>query len=127
MNKKIIFILIIVNLLLIPIMLYFKYSLNLINPIITNISIFLMLFSLIFLIVYGVLISKNSNEIYLFFIPSMIFAFIVRSIPNLIFSLQPLHDSYFYYTCSLNIIETGTITPFLHGGIQILMYNFNGL
>jgi len=73
-----------------------------------------MLFSLIFLIVYGILISNSSNEIYLFFIPSLIFAFIVRSIPNLIFSLQPLTDSYFYYTCTLNIIETGTITPFLN-------------
>ena len=72
-----------------------------------------MLFSLIFLIIYGILISNNSNEIYLFFIPSMIFAFVVRSIPNLVMSIQPLHDSYFYYTCSLNIIETGTITPFL--------------
>ena len=113
MNKKITFILIIVNLLLIPIMLYFKYSLNIINPVITNITIFLMLFVLIFLIVYGILISRSSNEIYLFFIPSLIFAFIVRAIPNLVFSLQPLHDSYFYYTCSLNIIETGTITPFL--------------
>ena len=113
MNKKITSILIIVNLLLIPIMLYFKYSLNFINPLITNISIFLMLFSLIFLIVYGILISNNSKEIYLFFIPSMIFAFLVRSIPNLVMNIQPLHDSYFYYTCTLNIIETGTITPFL--------------
>lgn len=72
-----------------------------------------MLFSLIFLIVYGIFISKNSKEIYLFFIPSLIFAFLVRSIPNLVMNIQPLHDSYFYYTCSLNIIETGKITPFL--------------
>lgn len=95
-------------------MLYFKYSLTFVNPLITNLSVFFMIFSLMFLIVYGILISNKSGEIYLFFIPSIIFAFIIRSVPNLILSYPPLQDPYFYIVNSLNIINNGTINPVLN-------------
>jgi len=122
MDNKLTSILIFVYLLLVPIMLYFKYSLYFTNPLITNLSIFLMIFTLIFLIVYGIWISTTSKEVYLFLVPSMIFAFVVRSIPNLIMSYPPLHDPYFHFITTLNIIDYGTTTPILsswYSGISI--------
>lgn len=104
---------IITYLLLIPLAIYFKYFPMIINATITNVLIFLLVFILASLLVYGGFIIKESKDIYLILPQSLIFIFIARAIPNLRLSYPPLHDPYYHFVAALNVINYGTLQPIL--------------
>jgi len=56
---------------------------------------------------------KKSTDIYFLLLQSLIFVFIARAIPNLRLSYPPLHDPYYHYVCTLNVLRYGTLKPFL--------------
>ncbi len=43
----------------------------------------------------------------------LIFIFIARAIPNLRLSYPPLHDPYYHYVCTLNVLRYKTLKPVL--------------
>jgi hypothetical protein len=112
-KRRLTVIAIITNLLLIPLAAYFKYFTTIINSEVTNIFICLLVFLLISLLVYGAFIIKKSTDIYFLLPQSLIFVFIARALPNLRLSYPPLHDPYYHYVCTLNILEYGTLKPVL--------------
>lgn len=93
--------------------LYFKEFPTIINASITNFFIFIVVFTLILLLVYGAFLIKKTKDLYLLLPQSLIFAFIARAVPNLRLSYPPLHDPYFHYVCTLNVLEYGTLKPIL--------------
>lgn len=112
-KRRLTVIAIITYLLLIPLVAYFKYFPTIINSESTNILIVLLVFLLTSLLVYGAFIIKKSTDIYFLLPQSLIFAFIARAIPNLRLSYPPLHDPYYHYVCTLNVLEYGTLKPVL--------------
>jgi len=100
-------------LLLVLITAYFKYFPTFISPEISNIFIVLSIFLIIILLVYEILLISVLADIYFVLPQSMIFIFIVRAIPHLRLSYPPLHDPYYYFVVTLNIIQYGTLTPIL--------------
>jgi len=112
-KRRLTVIAIIACLLLIPLAAYFKYFPTIINSGVTNILIFLLVFLLTSLLVYGAFIIKKSTDIYFLLPQSLIFVFIARAVPNLRLSYPPLHDPYYHYVCTLNVIRYGTLEPIL--------------
>ena len=112
-KRRLTIIAIIACLLLIPLAAYFKYFPTIINSEVTNILIFLLVFLLTSLLVYGAFIIKKSTDIYFLLPQSLIFVFIARAVPNLRLSYPPLHDPYYHYVCTLNVLKYGTLEPIL--------------
>jgi hypothetical protein len=104
---------IISSLLLIPIIIYFKYFFIIFNSYTSNIFIFCIIFLFIFLLVYGSFILEKSNDVYFLIPQSLMFTFLARAIPNLRLSYPPLHDPYYHFVCTLNVIEYDTLMPIL--------------
>ena len=92
---------------------HFKYFPTIINTVITNFYIFMLVFTLTLLLVYGALLIKKNNDVYFLLPQSLIFTFIARAVPNLRLSYPPLHDPYYHFVCTLNVIEYGTLRPIL--------------
>jgi len=112
-------------LLLILIAAYFKYFPTIINSEITNILILLLVFALTSLLVYGSFIIQKSTDVYFLLPQSLIFTFIARAIPNLRLSYPPLHDPYYLFVSTLNIIEYGTLEPILgwwYSGVDVQLH-----
>ncbi len=112
-KRRLTIIAIITYLLLIPLATYFKYFPTIINSEVNNIFIFLLVFLLTLLLVYGAFIIKKYNDVYLLLPQSLIFVFIARALPNLRLSYPPLHDPYYHFVCTLNVIKYGTLKPVL--------------
>lgn len=112
-NRKLTVIAIITYLFLSLLAVYFKYFPMIINATITNVLIFLLVFILASLLVYGGFIVKESKDIYLLLPQSLIFVFIARAVPNLRLSYPPLHDPYYHFVAALNVINYGTLEPIL--------------
>jgi hypothetical protein len=101
--------------------LYFKKFPTIINASVTNFFIFIAVFTLTLLLVYGAFILKKTTDLYFLLPQSLIFSFIARAVPNLRLSYPPLHDPYFHFVCTLNVIEYGTLKPILgwwYGGVD---------
>lgn len=92
---------------------YFKQFPTIVNATITNLFIFMLVFTLTSLIIYGAFLVKKTNDIYFLLPQSLIFTFIARAVPNLRLSYPPLHDPYYHFVCTLNVIEYGTLRPIL--------------
>lgn len=100
-------------LLLISIALYFKYFPTIINSQVSNIFISSSVFIFISLLVYGSFILEKPKDVYFLIPQSLMFTFLARAVPNLRFSYPPLHDPYYHFVCTSNIIEYGTLKPVL--------------
>lgn len=98
-------------LLLSLITIYFKYFPIIINPAISNILISLLIFTFIFILIYGSCFIRGNLDVYFFLPQSLIFCFIARAIPNIRLSYPPLHDPYFHYVCTSNILFIGSLEP----------------
>lgn len=112
-NRRLTIIAIITYLLLIPLAVHFKYFTMIINATISNVFIFLLIYIVVSLLVYGGFIIKTSKDIYYILPQSLIFIFIVRAAPNLVLSYPPLHDPYYHFAAALNVINYGTLEPIL--------------
>jgi len=112
-NNKLKVISILSFLLLIPIALYFKYFPTIININISNLFIFSLIFLLICFLVYGSFIIQKPEDVYFLIPQSLMFTFLARAIPNLRLPYPPLHDPYYHFVCTLNVIEYGTLKPIL--------------
>lgn len=104
---------IVTYLLLALLAIYFKQIPTIINTTISNSFIFMLVFALTLLLVYGTFLIKKTNDIYFLLPQSLIFTFIARAVPNLRLSYPPLHDPYFHFVSTLNVIEYGTLRPIL--------------
>jgi|GEM_PF-1736758 len=124
-KRRLMIIAITTYLLLIPLVTYFKYFPRIVNSEITNVFIFLLVFLLTLLLVYGAFLMGKSTDVYLLLPQSLIFIFIARAVPNLRLSYPPLHDPYYHYICTLNILRYGTLKPILdwwYGGVDIQLH-----
>lgn len=92
---------------------YFKFFPTIVNSAISNFIIFMIVFLSIMLLVYASFTIKTNNEVYLLMPQALIFTFIARAIPNLRLSYPPLHDPYYHFVSTLNILEYYTLNPIL--------------
>lgn len=107
--------------LLVPLLLYFKYFPTIIDSTITNLLVFLLVFAEILLFVCGAFMLRSQVDSLLLLPQMLIFVIIVRAIPNLRLLYPPLHDPYYHYVCTLNILDYGTLDPVLgwwYGGLN---------
>lgn len=112
---------ILASILLVPIILYFKYFPTFVNSKVTNILIVLLIFVEILLFVYGAFVMRSQIDLLTLLPQMLIFVFIVRAIPNLRLLYPPLQDPYYHYVCTLNILNYGTLDPVLswwYGGLN---------
>jgi len=112
-NRRLKIIAILTAVLLIPLVLYFKYFPTVISSTITNLFVFLLVFVEILLFIFGVFALRSKYDS-IFLLPQILtFVIIIRAIPNLRLIYPPLHDPYFHYVCALNILDYGTLDPIL--------------
>lgn len=93
---------------------YFKFTPLNINNLLINTIVSFSVIAFIVLIVYGAFIINNSKYIFYLLPQSLAFVFLARAVPNLRLSYPPLHDPYYHYVCSLNILKYGTLEPLLN-------------
>ena len=120
-NRSLQAIAVLTAILLVPLLLYFKYFPTIINSTITNLLVFLLVFAEILLFVYGAFMLRSQVDSLLLLPQMLIFVIIVRAIPNLRLLYPPLHDPYYHYVCTLNILDYGTLDPVLgwwYGGLD---------
>lgn len=92
---------------------YFKFFPTIINPAVTNLIVVGSTFLLISFLVYGIFLVKKPIDAYLILPLALIFIVIARAIPHLRLSYPPLHDPYYYFVTTLNIVEHGTLEPIM--------------
>jgi len=112
-NEKLITTAAVTYLLLIFIGGYFKFFPTIINSEVTNFVIVGSTFLLISLLVYGIFLIKDPIGIYLILPQALIFIVIARAIPHLRLPYPPLHDPYYYFVTTLNIVQHGTLEPIM--------------
>ena len=113
------FISIIEYLLLCSIILYFNYPFVVINSKFDDILIISIVTIFVLLLIYSIIFIKRSDIHYI--LPQiLIFSFVVRAIPNFRLSYPPLHDPYFYFVTSLNIMDNGTLEPIYNWWYSII-------
>ncbi len=98
---------VLIYLLVIPLVLYFKYFPTIVNSLITN-ALFLALVSILAaLLVYGSFLIKKSLDIYLLLPQTLMIAFVVRAVPYLRLSDPPLADPYFHLVTTTSALNFG--------------------
>lgn len=95
------------------IVLYFGYYPLIINATFTNVLLLIIISLFLFLLLYFIFINKNIKDLLWILPASILFVFVARAIPNLLLMNPPLHDSYYYYVTTLNVIQYGTLNPVL--------------
>jgi hypothetical protein len=96
-----------IYLLIIPLVLYFKYFPTIVNPLTTNALFLALLASLVILLVYGCFLIKKSLEVYLLLPQTLMLAFVVRAVPFLRLSDTVLEDSYPALVAATNALNFG--------------------
>jgi hypothetical protein len=96
-----------IYLLIIPIVLYFKYFPTIVNSLITNALFLALLASLVALLVYGSFLIKKSLDVYLLLPQTLMLAFVVRAVPFLRLSDTVLEDSYPALAATTNALNFG--------------------
>lgn len=114
MNYKLIIIAIFNFTLIIPITYYFKFFPTIISNTLTNLMILVLLSTYIITLIISVIIMEKNNRDYLLILSqSLIFIFILNLIPILRLSNPIIHDPYFYFVTTQNIIDYATLNPIL--------------
>src|SRR5665811_588483 len=106
-NTRLKAIAVVVYLLVIPLVLYFKYFPTIVNSLITNALFLALVSSLVALLVYGCFLIKKSLDVYLLLPQTLMVAFVVRAVPFLRLSDQTLEDSYFHFVTTTNVLNFG--------------------
>jgi hypothetical protein len=96
-----------IYLLIIPLVLYFKYFPTIVNSSITNALFLALLASLVALLVYGSFLIKKSLDVYLLLPQILILAFVLRAVPFLRLSDAVLEDSYPYLASTTEALNFG--------------------
>lgn len=112
---------VLIYLLVIPLVLYFKYFPTIVNSSITNALVLALVSSLAALLVYGSFLIKKSLDVYLLLPQTLMIAFVVRAIPSLRLSDTTLEDSYFHLVTTTSILNFGVTNNGLswwYGNIQ---------
>jgi hypothetical protein len=98
---------VLIYLLVIPLVLYFKYFPTIVNSLITN-ALFLALVSILAaLLVYGSFLIKKSLDVYLLLPQTLMIDFVVRAVPFLRLSDTVLTDSYWHVISTTSILNFG--------------------
>ncbi len=92
---------------------YFRFFPIIISTEISDFLLFVSLALFFIILIYGVSRIKSPIESLLFIPQPIILAFLIRALPNLRLSSPPLHDPYFYYVSTLNVVDYGTLSPLL--------------
>src|SRR5665647_1307677 len=98
---------VLVYLLIIPLVLYFKYFPTIASPLITNALFLALLLSLVALLVYGCFLIKKSLDVYLLLPQTLMIAFVVRAVPWLRLSDATQLDSYYHLIATTNVLNFG--------------------
>jgi hypothetical protein len=98
---------VLVYLLIIPLVLYFKYFPTIVVPLITNALFLALLLSLVALLVYGCFLIKKSLDVYLLLPQTLMIAFVVRAVPWLRLSDRRQLDSYYHLIATTNVLNFG--------------------
>lgn len=93
---------------------YFKFSPFNINSLYVNFFVCFSAIVFIGLVVYGLLTINSPKHVFYLMPQSLAFVFLARAVPNLRLSYPPLHDPYYHYVCSLNLLKYGTLKPILN-------------
>jgi hypothetical protein len=96
-----------IYLLIIPLVLYFKYFPTIVNSLITNALLLALLASLVALLVYGSFLIKKSLDVYLLLPQTLMLAFVVRAVPFLRLSDTTLEDTYPALVAATNALNFG--------------------
>ena len=93
---------------------YFKFFPFNINSLLVNFFVCSSVIVFIGLMVYGLLMINKPKHVLYLMPQSLAFVFLARAVPNLRCSYPPLHDPYYHYVCSLNLLKYGTLQPLLN-------------
>jgi hypothetical protein len=116
---------IILYLLVIPLVLYFKYFPTIVNSILTNVLFLVLVFCLAVLLIYGAFLIKQPLDIYLLLPQTLIIAFVLQAAPNLRLVDTFLQDPYFHQVTTINVLNFGVANPVLislYDNIQTQLY-----
>lgn len=94
-------------LLIIPLVLYFKYFPTIVNSLITNALFLALMSSLVALLVYGSFLIKKSLDVYLLLPQTLMIAFVVRAVPYLRLSDTTQLDSYVHLATTISALNSG--------------------
>jgi hypothetical protein len=114
-HRRIKVVAILTNLLLIPLIAYFKYFPTIINAAISNVFIVFLVFVLLSLLVYGAFTIRRPREVYYFVPQSLILVFVARVVPILRLPYPFDEDTVYHFVSALNVITYGTLKPILSG------------
>jgi hypothetical protein len=98
---------VLIYLLVIPLVLYFKYFPTIINSLITNALFLALMSSLAALLVYGCFLTKKSLDVYLLLPQILMIAFVVRAVPYLRLSDTTQLDSFWHLLTTTNVLNFG--------------------
>src|SRR5665647_1476857 len=102
---------VLIYLLIIPLVLYFKYFPTIVSPLITNALFLALVSSLVALLVYGCFLIKKSLDVYLLLPQTLMVAFVVRAVPFLRLSNTTQLDSYYHFVTVTNVLDFGVSNP----------------
>jgi len=92
---------------------YFKVFPVIASSVFSNFLIIAVLIIILGILIIEPFLLKTTNELYLVLPQYILFAFITRALPTLRFTYQPLSDPYYYFICTLNVVNYGTLDPVL--------------
>ena len=96
-------------------LLYFRFFPVIVNPVVTNALILSALLFFVVSIVASVLMVRTRADLLLVLPVIALSTFLVRAIPNLRLALPPLHDPYYHFICTENILKYGNLESQVNG------------
>ncbi len=99
------------NLLVLGLILYFRYSPTTISDFFSDFLLLLSITILIFILTYLPLTLKRSKNVLLPFLRAMILLLLIKGVPNTRMLRPPLPNPHYYFVRSLNLLEDGMLMP----------------
>jgi hypothetical protein len=86
-----------------------RYSPIILSPLITDIFTVFLASAIVISLTYLSFKIKTKLDILLLMPLAIILVFLVRALPNIILAYPPLSDPYYYFTCTTNVLDFGTL------------------
>lgn len=92
---------------------YFVYFPTIGSALLTNLLLVLAVAITVVSLIAGAFLLKKKADIWYLLPQALALTFIARAIPNLRLAYPPLHDPYYYFSATMNILDYGTLTEHL--------------
>jgi hypothetical protein len=109
MNRNLISITAVTYFLLTLLILDIRFSPIIITPLISDIVLVLLFSTIVLATVYLSFKIESKLDLLLQMPLAIILIFLVRALPNLILAYPPLSDPYYYFACTTNLLDFGTL------------------